>query len=151
LTRRPDLTIREATADIGIDLLVRLHPEGKEGVRQFGVEIRGVLSAVTADHANKILGPSMQKMLRNGPFPFPVVLFFFAMEDDQGWYAWVAEPVIESDGSPELRQHGEADCRPLDDEYVDEIVDRVDRWYDAFFAKTSKTVSTRSKSKGPNK
>jgi len=150
LTRRTDLDIRAETADVGIDLLVGLHPEGKEGLRQLGVQVKGVLSAVTADHANKILGPNMQKMLHYGPFPFPVVLFFFAMENDQGWYAWAAEPVIATDGSPKLRQHGDADCHPLDERAIDEIVDRVDRWYDAFFARTSKTVSARSKSNGPN-
>ena len=79
LTRRTDLTIREETADVGIDLLVCLHPEAKEGLRQFGVEVKGVLSAVTAADANKVLGPSMQKMLRHGPFPFPVALFFLTM------------------------------------------------------------------------
>jgi hypothetical protein len=151
LTRRPDLTIREERADIGVDLLVCLHPDGKEGLRQLGVEFRGAVSAVTADHANKVLGPSMQKMLRYGPFPFPVVLFFFTMENDQGWYAWAAEPYIAADGSPELRQHGEADCRKLDEQSVDEIVDLVDRWYDAFFAKTSKTVSAKAKRNGHNR
>jgi len=150
LTRRPDLTIREEIADIGIDLLVSLHPEEKEGVRQFGVEFRGAVSAVAVHHANAVLRPSMQRMLRYGPFPFPVVLFFFTMANDEGWYTWAAEPVIAADGSPELRQHGEADCRPLDDEAVDKIVDQVDRWYDAFFAKTSKTISTWSKGKTPN-
>jgi len=150
LTRRPDLTIRDETADVGIDLLVCLHPEEKEGLRQFGVQVKGALSAVTADHANKVLGPSMQRLLRYGPFPFPVVLFFFTMENDQGWHAWAAKPVIASDGSPKLRQQGEADCRPLDEQAVDEIVDQVDRWYDAFFAKTSKTISAKSKRNGPS-
>jgi hypothetical protein len=75
-------------------------------------------------------------MLRYGPFPFPVVLFCFTMENAQGWYTWVAEPVVSPSGDFGLVQHGEASCRPLDTEAIDEIVEGVDRWYDEFFAKS---------------
>src|SRR4051812_22100120 len=88
LTRRDDLIVTEETADIGIDLWVTLNLEDKDGHRKFGVELRGVRTAVTAAHANNVLYPSMQNMLRYGPFPFPVVLFFFTMDDNEGWYTW---------------------------------------------------------------
>jgi hypothetical protein len=39
-------------------------------------------------------------------------------------------------GDFELVQHGDASCRPLDTAAIDQIVESVDRWYDAFFAKT---------------
>ena len=134
LTRRGDLIVTEEGTDVGVDLWVTLNLEDKEGHRKFGVELKGVWTAVTADHANKVLYPSMQRILRYGPFPFPVVLFFFTMENNEGWYTWASEPVISSKGGFELVQHGEASCRPLDSEAIDEIVDTVDRWYDAFFA-----------------
>src|SRR5258708_1865778 len=98
LTRRDDLIVTEGTADVGIDLWVTLNLADKDGHRKCGVELRGVRSAVPADHANNVLYPSMQKMLRYGPFPFPVVLFFFTMENNEGWYTWVAEPVITTGG-----------------------------------------------------
>ena len=28
-------------------------------------------------------------MRRYGPFPLPVVLFCFTMENNEGWYTWV--------------------------------------------------------------
>ena len=150
LTRRSDLVVREETTDIGIDLLVSVHPEDKEGLRLFGVELRQGWAAGTADSASAGLGPSMRKMLRYGQFPFPVVVFLFTMEDNQGWYTWVAEPVIAKDGTMILQQHGKAHCRPLDERAVDEIVETVDGWYDAFFATNSAENSTRDKSKSSN-
>jgi hypothetical protein len=147
LTRRDDLIVTEETADVGIDLWVTLNLADKDGHRKFGVELRGVRSAVTADHANNVLSPSMQKMLRYGPFPFPVVLFFFTMENNEGWYTWVAEPVITTGGEFELVQHGTASCRPLNSDAIDDIVEAVDRWYDAFFARATRETPA----KKPNK
>jgi hypothetical protein len=149
LTRREDLIVTEETADVGVDLWVTLTLEDKEGHRKFGVELRGSWTGVTADHASKTLYPSMQKMLRYGPFPFPVVLFFFTMKNNEGWYTWVAEPVVSSTGDFELVQHGEASCRPLDTGAIDRIVEAVDRWYDAFFAKAIRGTPARKRNRSP--
>jgi hypothetical protein len=132
LTRRSDLTVEEARGDLGLDLFVRLAPGGGQGVRQFGVELRGVFSSVTKVHADKVLRRSVREAQGYGPFGFPVCLFFFTMENNQGWYTWVAEPVVQS-GKALLRAHEEADCRPLHKGALDEIVARVNLWYDAFF------------------
>ncbi len=147
LTRRDDLIVTEETADVGIDLWVTLNLEDKDGHRKFGVELRGVRSAVTADHDNIVRYPSMQKMLRYGPFPFPVVLFFFTMENNEGWYTWAAEPVITTGGEFELVQHGTASCRPLNSEAIDDIVEAVDRWYDAFFARVTRETPAKKHNK----
>jgi hypothetical protein len=133
LTRREDLLIEEVKDDIGLDYIVRFHTEGKEGLREFGIELRAVGTAVTKDHADKALRPAMQGVQRYGPFPLPVCLFLFTMENDQGWYTWVAEPVESKNGKPRLRSCGEPDCRPLDKRALKEIIERVDVWYDAMF------------------
>jgi hypothetical protein len=130
LTRRPDLNVAEETADVGFDLRVTMLPGEKLGVRQFGVELKGVWRRVTAGHANKVLRPALQHLLRYAPYPYPIVVFFFTMEDDQGWYTWAAEPVVSGEVC-ELVNHGDASCRPLDAQAVDEVVAAVDRWYDA--------------------
>jgi hypothetical protein len=128
LTRREDLIVSEETTDVGVDLWVTLDLEDTEGHRKFGVQLRGDWTAVTADDVNEVLYASMQSVLRHGPFPFPVVLFFFTMEKNEGWYTWVAEPVVSLGGGFEIVQHGEASGRPLNSE-------AIDRWYDAFFAR----------------
>jgi hypothetical protein len=146
LTRRDDLIVIEEPADVGVDLSVTHNPKNKDGHRKFGVALRGVWAAVNADHANQVLYPSMQKILHYGPFAFPVVLFFFTMENNEGWYTWAAEPMVSPTGEFEIVQHGEASCRSLDSGAIDEIVDEVDRWYDAFFSRaTRETPDKQSK------
>ena len=138
LTRREDISIHEVTEDFGLDFIVTIVHEEKPGLRQFGVKMRGVWSKVTAENANAVLYPSMQRMLRYGPFPYPVVLFFYTMENGEAWYTWTTEPWLSSDGGFELRANEEASCHPLDDAAVDGIISKVDAWYDVFFERTSK-------------
>lgn len=133
LTRRSDLMVEEVQDDIGLDLIVRFFPKDKVGMRQFGVELRGVWASVTKEHANTVLGPSVRQTQGYGPFAFPVCMFFFTMEENQGWYTWIAEPVVQA-GKAHLQMNKDADCTPLDTTAMDEIVARVDRWYEAFFA-----------------
>jgi hypothetical protein len=135
LTRREDLIVSEETVHVGIDLWVTLNMEDKERHRKFGVQVKGGLAAVTPDHVDRALQIGIQQGLRYRPFPFPVVLFFFTMENNEGWYTWVAEPVVSSGGGFEIVLHGKASGRPLNTEAIDAIVEAVDRWYDAFFAK----------------
>jgi hypothetical protein len=142
LTRRPEVTVREVTEDIGIDLLAFIKPAGRRGVRQFGIQIKGSWEAVTAARAKEILRPSMRKTLGDGPFPFPVLLFLFTMEKDQGWYTWVADPVVSPDGGIELRVQKDASCQPLDEHAVDEIVSRVNGWYDGYYARVGSLAAS---------
>jgi len=134
LSRREDLLIEEVVqADIGLDYIVRFHTEGKEGLREFGIQLKGRWAAVTKERADKVLRSSMQQMKRYGPSLRPVCLFFFTMENDGAWYTWVAEPIEWEDRKPMLRSYDEADCRELDRRALKDIIDRVDRWYDAIF------------------
>ncbi len=151
LTRRNDLIVTDETAERGIDLWVTLNPDEKDGHRKFGVDLKGFSAAVTVDQADQVLYPSMQKMLRYGPFPFPVVLFFFTMENNKGWYTWAAEPFVSSAGDFEIIQHGEASCRPLNTKAVDDIVEAVDRWYDAFFARATRETPPKKRNKSSAK
>jgi hypothetical protein len=145
LTRRKDLIVHEGAAEAGIDLWVTLNIESMEGVRKFGVKLSGIWSAVTSGSPDLNLKPTMQRMLRYSPFPFPVVLFFFTMENDEGWYTWVAEPVVAPNGGFQLVQHGEASCRLLTSDAIDQIVDMVGRWYDAFFARATRETPAKKR------
>jgi hypothetical protein len=88
------------------------------------------MAPVTDDQANKVLRPRMQAMLRRGEFPFPVCLLYFTMQNNEGRYTWIAEPVLE-DGHPVLTYHGEADAKKLDKEALDSIIDKINLWFDA--------------------
>lgn len=129
LTRRGDLTIHEVGGETGLDLVVRIPSDRKEPARQFAVQLKGVWRPVTKEHADNVLRPAVREAQGHGPFTFPVLLLFFTMDDDRGWYTWLAEPVVRA-GRALLLAHQDADCRPLDNGALDEIVARVDRWYD---------------------
>jgi hypothetical protein len=134
LTRRDDLVIT-AGRGAGLEYLVAVtaRQEPREpSVRQFGVFLRGSKEATTEARLAQVLRLTLARFRRVGPFPYPVCLFYFTMDDDQGYFTWVAEPEVTGNG-PRLLMHGEAHCHKLDRKTLDEIVDRVDRWYDAFF------------------
>lgn len=133
LTRRKNLRIEEVNDDIGLDYIVRFHKEGKEGLREFGIELRGVWAAATKEQADKLIRPYLRQTKRYGPFLRPVCLFLFTMENDEGWYTWIEEPIEDENNNPQLRHYDEPDCRRLDNKALKEIVERVNLWYDAVF------------------
>jgi hypothetical protein len=140
LTRRDDLLIMPAGQSVGIQFLVCITKEGTLPVRQFGLALRGTLRAVTESHLDQVLRPAMQEFLHIGEFPYPVCLFHFTMDDSQGYYTWVAEPLVGA-GGPVLLRHESPQGRKLDKGAVDEIVGKVDRWYDASFAQIAVRTS----------
>jgi hypothetical protein len=133
LTRRDNLQIEEMKEDIGLDYIVRFHSEGKEGLREFGIVVRGSWATAGKEQADKELRPALRQLKRYGPFLRPICLFFFTMENDGAWYAWVAEPIESEDGEPRLRSPAEPDCQSLDKRALQEILERVDEWHDAIF------------------
>lgn len=139
LTRRKDLIVRKETQDVGLDLIVSILNGGEGGLRQFGIQLKGAWASIDKSQADKILTPAVRRTTRYAPFPFPVCLFFFTMEKTEGWVSWVIEPVLEK-GEATLATRDTADCRPLDKASLEEIVKRVDEWYDFLF---SRIVSTK--------
>jgi hypothetical protein len=133
LTRHERLLIEEPKDDIGLDYIVRFHTAGKVGIREFGIQLKGTRTAASKEEAGKALCPALREMKRYGPFLRPVCLFCFTMDNDGGWYTWVAEPVESEDGKPVLRSCDEPDCRPLDKRALKEIIEQVDSWHDALF------------------
>ena len=131
LTRRADLTVHEVTQDSGLDLVVEIVKSRRSRMRRFGVLLRGALSVVDEGQANKILRPFVQGFQQSKPPSFPACLFFFTMEDDQGYYTWLTEPLVAAGSRPVLRVHDSADCKRLTNASLDHIVQSVNRWYDA--------------------
>src|SRR5260370_676125 len=90
LTRREDLLVEEMKGDIGLDYIVRFHTKGKNGLREFAVQVTGVWAAGAKDDADKVVRQAVQQRKRYGPFLRPVCQFLFTMENDGAWYTWVA-------------------------------------------------------------
>jgi hypothetical protein len=130
LTRRGDLTITETKKDTGLDLHVYVEREDKPMRLMFGVLLRGVASPVSADGANKMLGPTLGQFQGMRKFTYPVCLLFFTLRDEQAYFSWLAEPVLRDD-APKLVHHQKADCVPLTDDLLGQVVERIVAWYDA--------------------
>lgn len=131
LTRRDDLSLYFEPSDMGIDLLVTVKHK-KKGQRMFGVELRGAKSPTTLEGANKVLYPSVQKMLRYEAWPYPVVLIFFTMTDNKGYITWLSEPVAD-DHEWKLKRRETADCHELTTKELDGIIDKTHRYFDFFY------------------
>ncbi len=130
LTRRSDLTIVDTKKDTGLDFHVYIDREDKPMRLTFGILLRGVSSPVTAEHAKKILGPTLGQFQGMRKFTYPVCLFLFTMRDEDGYFSWLAEPVV-TGGAPKLVHHDKVDCVELSDELLSQVVDQIVAWYDA--------------------
>jgi len=130
LTRRDDLRVVETKEQTDLDMHVFVEREDKPMRLVFGVLLRGVPSPTTAEHANMILGTTMGFFQALRKFTYPVCLFFFTVRDEQAFFSWLAEPVVNGDG-PKLIHHTQANCVELTDALLGDVVDRVVAWYDA--------------------
>lgn len=130
LTRRGDLAIVETKKDTGLDFHVYIDREDKPMRLMFGVLLRGVPSPVATDQANKILGPTMGHFRGMRKFTYPVCLFFFTLREEQAFFSWLAEPLV-NDGVPKLAHHPEANVVPLTNERLDQVIHQIVAWYDA--------------------
>jgi hypothetical protein len=130
LTRRGDLTIVETKKDTGLDFHVFIEREDKPMRLVFGVLLRGVPSPVTPDQASKVLGPTMGHFQGLRKFTYPVCLFLFTIREEQAFFSWLAEPVV-NDGSPKLVHHSKPNVVELTDQLLDDVVQQVVAWYDA--------------------
>jgi hypothetical protein len=130
LTRRSDLIVVDTKKDTGLDFHVYIDREDKPMRLMFGVLLRGVPSLVSPDHANKVLGPTMGQFRGMRKFTYPVCLFFFTTREEQAFFSWLAEPIVNG-GTPKLVHHDKANCVPLTDELLGQVVEQIVAWYDA--------------------
>ena len=130
LTRRGDLTVVETRQDTGLDFHASIDREDKPMRLTFGVLLRGVPSPLTAEQANKVLGPTMGQFQGMRKFTYPVCLFFFTLRDERAFFSWLAEPVV-SGGAPKLVHREKANCVELTDELLNRVIEQVVAWYDA--------------------
>lgn len=130
LTRRGDLSVVETKKDSDLDFHVYIDREDKPMRLMFGVLLRGVPSPVTIEQANRVLGPTMGQFQGMRKFTYPVCLFFFTMREEQAYFSWLAEPVVNG-GVPKLVHHAKANCVELTNVLLDQVVGEIVAWYDA--------------------
>jgi hypothetical protein len=130
LTRRNDLSIAATKKDTGLDLHVYIKREDNPMRLVFGVLLRGMSDAVTPEQANKILKPTVAQFQGMRKFTYPVCVFLFTTREQQAFFSWLAEPVV-NDGVPKLVHHEKANAVPLTNELLEQVIQQIVAWYDA--------------------
>lgn len=129
LTRRDDIVIDEFTHDYGVDMLARMLKDGQITQRMFGIQLKATVKLV--DDVQTSLKRFVENVEWLADAPFPVCLFVFIMENDQGFYTWLVEPIVSDEQKPTLRVHTSHDFIELTPQTLDMLIARVDHWYTA--------------------
>jgi uncharacterized protein DUF4365 len=127
LTARDDVRVRsEEKKEDGVDFLVETKRGDPGSLRLFIVQVRGT----TSSDRNEWL-QSVNPLFRVNPqaIYLPACVFVVNVRDNHALYAWVAEPLVENE-SAKLLFHPPGDFHDLNKAAVDEIVGRVNQWYD---------------------
>ncbi len=128
LTSQPDVHVRnERKHDDGVDFFVEIHTGEELSTRIFVVLVKGTTSS-DPDDWMQIVTPLFKP--NGGMIYLPACVFVINVRDNRAFYAWVAEPTVETKGAT-LRFHEHGAFRDLDVAAVGQIVDRVKAWYDA--------------------
>lgn len=149
LTRRRGLdvlTVSGSSGRAGYDLLVRVKSADTATMPEFGVETKGTSQPLNSSGWRSNLLKSLMNAEYRGEGPIlPICLFVFNIDTEKGLYAWIYEPIVESDGNARIDyalRHWPNDVRSgkisnvpplqnLDNSAIDHIVDRVIQWYRA--------------------
>jgi hypothetical protein len=135
LTRRKDVRVYPVGEkyDIGIDLFVRvmIPVMDRQVLPTFGVQVKGTPHPLIDVQAATRHAKGITQTPLKGLFLFPIVVFLFSMEGDKGYYSWLMEPSVSSEGSPTLERASTLDMTKIQKGSVDDIVQRVVEWFEA--------------------
>lgn len=121
----------------GLDFVAALRENGRPGARIFGVKLQAARAHVPGydgepGHDNPKPSawavPARQELFFRD-IPFPVCVFCFTVDDDQGFWGWVKQPSAETDIGPRLIFNPLVLLSPLTAPEVTKLVSEVDRWY----------------------
>ena len=142
LTRHSDVRVARQEDDYAFDLLVHLQKDGQDTGRMFGVEVKGRHTLPDGARVERRLTGRPDQIhiplhrehdlsrLIDADFPFPLCLFYFTMDDDEGYVRWLLEPADESGSVPTLRRVTDDEFVELTDDVLSGVIDSVHTWYD---------------------
>ena len=131
LSNRPGLTVMTSPEHAGVDLIVSVVRKKVRIFNHFGVIVKGSAEEIpNAAEASRLLSRLVNRDAARAPLLMPVCIFLFSMVGDQGYYAWLREPVA-SGGLPRLNEHATMNCKRLDRAALQSIVDNVNSYFDA--------------------
>ena len=131
LTGFPVQVKREAERDKGLDLRVVVDPK-KQGLREFGVEVKGTTRIDTLFSNDYRVRPQLiraaRKQLRG--YIFPVALLLFDVTTDEGFFGWLLQPVVTPDGA-RLEEPDPISMQMATNARIEKALSEVRDWYEA--------------------
>ncbi|MCI0702277.1 MAG: DUF4365 domain-containing protein [Planctomycetia bacterium] len=128
LTSRNDVRVRsEQKQDDGADFFLEINKGEDLSTRLFVVQVKGTASTDQTDWtktAKQLFRPAGSQIY------LPACVFVINVRDNRAAYAWLAEPLVQ-EKSAKLQFHETGSFHDLNESAVNEIVDRVNAWYDA--------------------
>jgi hypothetical protein len=134
LTRRDDLIVSPQPKGYDLSCLVTISKSGSHSGRIFGVQIEATVNnAKIVENENKTFEIKQDLPSTNSisELPFPVCLFFWTLNNDEAYYKWVVEPVIETQNYSKLLFNQSQVFQKLTNEEIGKIVSTVNSWYDS--------------------
>ena len=114
LTARESVRVIVADLGGGIDLIAEIVSEDARA-GMFGVVVKGTSKALPSEKdASRYLNDVLKRSKITQSFPFPIIVLAFSMKDDDGYYAWLAEPYVSPEGMPKLDAREEFVCSTRD-------------------------------------
>src|SRR5262245_43687173 len=126
LTSRKDVQVRsERRTDEGVDFLMEVRSDHPPSMRLFTVQVKGTVSPNRSEWMDAV-----KHLFQERSVYMPACVFVVNVRDNKAFYAWVAEPVVVDRGA-KLSFVTSPSFHELTPAAVDDIVARVNAWYDA--------------------
>ena len=136
ITRRTDLQVTSIASSESTDLLVTILRDGRPIGGRFEVLVKTEVVTERLEYQlqgkNLKILPESDILNRLNQAAWPVLLFYFKMrQDDQAFYRWLVEPVIDDNSHPrtQCRVHRDGELSVLTDTELEKLVSRINRWY----------------------
>lgn len=134
LTRRDDLIVTPQPSCYGLSFLVEISKSASRSGRIFGIQIEATVNNTKLfenDHKIFEIKQDLPSTDSISELPFPVCLFFWTLNNDEAYYKWILEPVIETQNYPRLLFNQSQVFKRLNNEKIEKIVSTVNNWYDS--------------------
>lgn len=116
-----------------LDYVVLIETPDHETEPRFGVVVKGSLTApLNQPDANSFDAhhlTDLELARYQSDSDIPICLLVFIMENDQGWYRWLREPIVTEERQRVLYDHPAGVLQELNTDVLRRLVTQVIEWY----------------------
>jgi hypothetical protein len=113
--------------------MVSLTKDDKYTGRVFGVEVKALRSHKQVRQVSPNEDEFQIEVRQIGilkDIPFPLCLFVFTMDNDEGFYKWIKKPIYGTDKPSQLAVDETRTFKRLSNKALDDIIEEINSWYE---------------------